>query len=82
MTSDESVKAAVGEVLSKAGRVDLLVNNAGVGLVAGAEESSLEQAKSLFDVNLFGLIRMTKAVLPTMRSSGRDGSSISARSWA
>ena len=67
VTSDESVKAAVGEVLSKAGRVDLLVNNAGVGLVAGAEESSLEQAKSLFDVNLFGLIRMTKAVLPTMR---------------
>jgi NAD(P)-dependent dehydrogenase (short-subunit alcohol dehydrogenase family) len=67
VTSDESVKAAVGEVLSKTGRVDLLVNNAGVGLVAGAEESSLEQAKSLFDVNLFGLIRMTKAVLPTMR---------------
>ena len=67
VTSDESVKAAVGDVLSKAGRVDLLVNNAGVGLVAGAEESSLEQAKSLFDVNLFGLIRMTKAVLPTMR---------------
>ena len=67
VTSDESVQAAVGEVLSKTGRIDLLVNNAGVGLVAGAEESSLEQAKSLFDVNLFGLIRMTKAVLPTMR---------------
>src|SRR5919106_6266489 len=67
VTSDESVKAAVGEVLSKTGRIDLLVNNAGVGLVAGAEELSLEQAKSLFDVNLFGLIRMTKAVLPPMR---------------
>src|SRR3954471_14309807 len=67
VTRDESVQAAVGQVLSKAGRVDLLVNNAGVGLVAGAEESSLEQAKSLFDVNLFGLIRMTKPVLPTMR---------------
>src|ERR671919_1133982 len=67
VTSDESVKAAVGEVLSKTGRIDLLVNNAGVGLVAGAEESSLAQAKSLFDVNLFGLIRMTKAVLPAMR---------------
>ena len=73
VTSDESVKAAVGEVLSKTGRVDLLVNNAGVGLVAGAEESSLEQAKSLFDVNLFGVFRMTNAVLPTMRRqrSGR-----------
>ena len=67
VTSDESVAAAVSEVLSKDGRIDLLVNNAGVGLVAGAEESSLEQAKSLFDVNLFGVIRMTKAVLPIMR---------------
>jgi len=70
VTSDESVKAAVGEVLAKTGRIDLLVNNAGVGLFAGAEESSLEQAKSLFDVNLFGVIRMTKAVLPTMRQQG------------
>src|SRR3954464_2383357 len=67
VTSENSVQTAVGEVLAKAGRIDLLVNNAGVGLVGGAEESSLEQAKSLFDVNLFGLIRMTKAVLPAMR---------------
>jgi NAD(P)-dependent dehydrogenase (short-subunit alcohol dehydrogenase family) len=70
VTSDESVQAAVAQVLPKAGRIDLLVNNAGVGLVAGAEESSLEQAKSLFEVNLFGLIRMTKAVLPVMRRQG------------
>ena len=70
VTSDESVQTAVGQVLETAGRIDLLVNNAGVGLVGGAEESSLEQAKSLFDVNLFGLIRMTKAVLPAMRQRG------------
>ena len=70
VTSDESVQTAVGQVLAKAGRIDLVVNNAGVGLVAGAEESSLEQAKSLFDVNLFGVFRMTKAVLPTMRRQG------------
>jgi NAD(P)-dependent dehydrogenase (short-subunit alcohol dehydrogenase family) len=70
VTSDESVEATVSEVLSQTGRIDLLVNNAGVGLVAGAEESSLEQAKSLFDVNLFGVIRLTKAVLPTMRRQG------------
>ncbi|MEP6574418.1 MAG: oxidoreductase, partial [Gemmatimonadota bacterium] len=67
VTSDESVQAAVSEVLSRTGRIDLLVNNAGVGLVGGAEESSLEQAKSLFEVNLFGLIRMTRSVLPSMR---------------
>ena len=70
VTSGESVKAAIGEVLSRSGRIDLLVNNAGVGLIAGAEESSLEQAKSLFDVNLFGVIRLTQAVLPTMRRQG------------
>jgi short-subunit dehydrogenase len=67
VTSDGSVEAAVKEVLAKAGRIDLLVNNAGVGLVGGAEESSLAQAKSLFDVNLFGVMRTTKAVLPAMR---------------
>jgi NAD(P)-dependent dehydrogenase (short-subunit alcohol dehydrogenase family) len=67
VTSDESVQALVAQVLDQTGRIDLLVNNAGVGLIAGAEESSLGQAKSLFDVNLFGVIRMTKAVLPTMR---------------
>jgi NAD(P)-dependent dehydrogenase (short-subunit alcohol dehydrogenase family) len=67
VTSDASVQAAVDEALQKTARIDLLVNNAGVGLIAGAEESSLEQAKSLFDVNLFGVIRMTNAVLPTMR---------------
>jgi NAD(P)-dependent dehydrogenase (short-subunit alcohol dehydrogenase family) len=73
VTDDQAVDAAVREVLAKVGRIDLLVNNAGVGLVGAAEESSLEQAKSVFDVNLFGLIRMTKAVLPSMRQqrSGR-----------
>src|SRR5215213_54992 len=70
VTSDESVKALVAQVLDQAGRIDLLVNNAGVGLVAGAEESSIEQAKSLFDVNVFGVVRMTNAVLPIMRRQG------------
>jgi NAD(P)-dependent dehydrogenase (short-subunit alcohol dehydrogenase family) len=70
VTKDESVKAAVTQVLDQAGRIDLLVNNAGVGLVAGAEESSIDQAKSLFDVNVFGVIRTTNAVLPTMRRQG------------
>lgn len=67
VTSAGSVEAAVKEVLAKTGRIDLLVNNAGVGLIGGAEESSLEQAKSIFDVNLFGVMRTTKAVLPVMR---------------
>ncbi|MDC6166278.1 oxidoreductase [Paucibacter sp. XJ19-41] len=73
VTDDLTVEAAVREVLAKTGRIDLLVNNAGLGLIGAAEESSLEQARSVFDVNLFGVIRMTNAVLPAMRQqrSGR-----------
>lgn len=67
VSSDASVAAAVATVTRAAGRIDLLVNNAGIGLVAGAEESSVEQAKALFDVNFFGAVRMTQAVLPVMR---------------
>ena len=73
VTNDMAVDAAVREVLAQAGRIDLLVNNAGVGLMGAAEESSLGQAKSIFDVNLFGVVRTTNAVLPAMRKqrSGR-----------
>ena len=71
MTSDESVEAAVGEVIRRHGRIDLLVNNAGFGVApAGAEESSLGQARSIFETNFFGLVRMTRAVVPHMRRQG------------
>lgn len=72
VTSDESVSLVIGEVLRRSGRIDLLVNNAGFGLIAGAEESSIEQAKSLFDVNVFGAMRMSNQVLPVMRQQ-RNG---------
>jgi short-subunit dehydrogenase len=71
VTDDASVAKLVDEMLSKAGRIDLLVNNAGVGLLGGAEESSIAQAQALFDVNLFGVIRVTNAVLPAMRRQGK-----------
>lgn len=71
VTSDESVAAAVSEVIRRDGRIDLLVNNAGFGVApGGAEESSIEQARSIFETNFFGLIRMTRAVLPQMRHQG------------
>jgi NAD(P)-dependent dehydrogenase (short-subunit alcohol dehydrogenase family) len=71
VTSDESVEAAVSQVMRRDGRIDLLVNNAGFGVApAGAEESSIDQARSIFETNFFGLIRMTRAVVPHMRRQG------------
>ena len=74
VTRDESVEAAVDLLIAKEGRIDLLVNNAGFGVApAAAEESSIEQARAIFDTNFFGIIRMTRAVVPHMRQqkSGR-----------
>ncbi|MES0132000.1 oxidoreductase [Mesorhizobium sp. M0029] len=71
VTDGESVSALVATVLAQTGRIDLLVNNAGVGLLGGAEESSVAQVQVLFDVNLFGVMRMTNAVLPSMRRRGQ-----------
>jgi NAD(P)-dependent dehydrogenase (short-subunit alcohol dehydrogenase family) len=71
VTSDESVEATVREVLRLEGRIDLLVNNAGFGIApAAAEESSIEQARSIFETNFFGIVRMTRAVVPHMRRQG------------
>src|SRR5437588_2406231 len=71
VTSDESVAAVVRELMRLEGRIDLLVNNAGFSVApAGAEESSIEQARSIFDTNFFGIVRMTRAVVPHMRYQG------------
>ena len=71
VTSDESVESAVAEVMRRDGRIDLLVNNAGFGVApAGTEESSIEQARSIFETNFFGMVRMTRAVVPHMRRQG------------
>src|SRR5438045_1884789 len=71
VTSDESVETAVTEVLRLDRHIDLLVNNAGFGVApASAEESSIEQARAIFDTNFFGIVRMTRAVVPHMRHQG------------
>ena len=62
VTSDESVATLTSAVLAQTGRIDVLVNNAG--------ESSIAQSQVLFDTNLFGVMRMTNAVLPAMRERG------------
>ncbi|MBA3592567.1 MAG: oxidoreductase [Polaromonas sp.] len=68
VTDEASVKSLVEEVIRPAGRIDLVVNNAGVGLLGAAEESSIAQAQRLFDVNVFGVARVVNAVLPVMRA--------------
>lgn len=71
VTSDASVTDTVAQLMQREGRIDLLVNNAGFGVApAGAEESSVAQAQAIFDTNFFGVVRMTRAVLPHMRKQG------------
>ena len=70
VASDESVAAVVEQVIERFGRIDVLVNNAGIGSAGAAEENSVAQAQRVFDINVFGVIRMTKAVLPHMRAQG------------
>jgi short-subunit dehydrogenase len=70
VTSDESVGLLVKQVLGQFGRIDVLINNAGMGLSGAGEENSIVQAQRLFDINVFGIARMTNAVLPHMRARG------------
>ena len=71
VTSDVYVEKVVAELIKREGKIDLLVNNAGFGVApGGAEESSIEQTKMLFETNFFGIVRMTRAVVPYMRKQG------------
>lgn len=65
-----SIRKAVQHVMEKEGRIDALVNNAGFGLLATLEEGTDEEIFKQFDVNVFGLIKMTREVLPHMREAG------------
>ena len=67
VTKPESISACISEVLSQVNRVDVLINNAGAGIAGPLEEIPEEEIKRNFEVNLFGPIRVIKAVLPHMR---------------
>jgi len=67
VSDDASVKAGVENVLAEAGKIDVLVNNAGIASAGVTEAFSTEQAKAIFDTNVIGLLRVTRAVLPSMR---------------
>lgn len=73
VTDAEQIKAGVDKVIKEQGKIDVLYNNAGFGIMGAAEEVSMEDAHKLMEVNLFGYVRMIQAVLPYMRQqkSGR-----------
>ena len=81
VTDRGSIDGAVAEVIDKHGRIDVLVNNAGFGMIGPIELLSDEEMDRQFDVNVFGLIRMTQAVLPHMRAA-RSGLIINMSSLA
>lgn len=70
ITKDEDVRAVVERIIADRGHIDVLVNNAGFGLYGAVEDVPVDEARYQFEVNLFGLGRLTQLVLPHMRSQG------------
>ncbi|MBB5872165.1 NAD(P)-dependent dehydrogenase (short-subunit alcohol dehydrogenase family) [Allocatelliglobosispora scoriae] len=70
VTDEQSVQAAVGAAVEHFGRIDVLVNNAGRGLIGAVEEVSDSAARAVFDTNVFGVLTVQRAVLPTLRAQG------------
>lgn len=70
VTDSESVARGFAQVLDAAGSIDVLVNNAGIGMNATVEDAPLDEAMGVFDANVWGPVRCAKAVLPTMRAQG------------
>jgi NAD(P)-dependent dehydrogenase (short-subunit alcohol dehydrogenase family) len=69
VTSEAQAKAAVQAAIEKFGRIDVLVNNAGFGLLGAVEESADKDVRRMYDTNVFGLLNVTRAALPTMRAN-------------
>jgi len=70
VTDERSVREAVIRVATEAGRLDVVVNNAGIGVAGAVEETSIEEAKLQFETNFFGVLRVCRAALPILRRQG------------
>lgn len=70
VTDDASMQAVVAQIIDETGRIDVLVNNAGYGSYGAIEDTSIDEARRQFDVNVFGAMRLTQLVLPHMRAQG------------
>ncbi len=70
LNDPQSVEAAVGDLIQREGRIDILINNAGIGLVAPLEHTDMANVRQLFDTNVDGVIRICQAVFPHMRQAG------------
>jgi NAD(P)-dependent dehydrogenase (short-subunit alcohol dehydrogenase family) len=81
VTNEVSVTNAIQEISSEAGRIDVLVNNAGYGLNGAFEDLAIDEIKAQYETNVFGLIRTTQAVLPIMRRQ-RSGTIVNISSGA
>lgn len=71
VNEDSSVKAAIDYIQREAGPIDVLLNNAGFGISGAIEDTSVDEARQLFETNFFGVHRVCNAVIPTMRQRGR-----------
>lgn len=71
VTKEEEIKAVVEQIKTEHGGLDVLINNAGFGMYGSVEETTLEDARYQFDVNLFGMARLTQLVIPLMRAKRR-----------
>ena len=70
ITKEETLSAAVAQVMAEEGRIDLVINNAGFGISGAIEFTTTEEARRLFDANFFGMVRMNRCVIPLMRAQG------------
>ncbi len=67
ITNEQNIEKSVSKIISEFGKIDVLVNNAGIGFAGAVEETSMKEVKDVFDANFFGTLKITQAVLPFMR---------------